>query len=275
MQESIEEIRERVKNAQQNYARNIETIEEILRSERGYVSRPPVNESVIALCSGGLDSTVMLNILAEEWGSKIYPVFFRRGARAEKFEEQAFDFFIDFYKKRFSSIMQEAVKIDFKIPSREFKQYLPENLAKTVGHPLRNSTMQNLAVMYAVSLDSKLEKNIRTIFSGSVGEDKTEPELGLLSLRSQTLNTCIQTADWTWQITSPLTDPEFGDILYKRNLIKYAIEKNIPLEKTRSCFSAEEIADGSCFACIKRSEAFENAGIKDPLQYKIQEEKHE
>jgi 7-cyano-7-deazaguanine synthase in queuosine biosynthesis len=129
--------------------------------------------------------------------------------------------------------------------------------------------MQNLAVMYAVSLNGKHDLNIRTILTGSVAEDQTEPELGLLSLRSQTLSTCIQLGDWDWQITSPLTDINLREYpLFKVNLIQYAVERGIPLEKTRTCFSADEVADGTCLACYKRLIAFEKAEVKDPVEYR-------
>ena len=49
----------------------------------------------------------------------------------------------------------------------EFKQYFPKELSLTQGLPLRNSTMQNLAVMYAVSLNERDGVNIKTILSAS------------------------------------------------------------------------------------------------------------
>lgn len=270
MPETIEEIRERVAKAQENYDENLDFIEQILMDERKYVSKKPENEPAVVLCSGGLDSSVMLNKIIEDWNTIAYPLFFRRGARAEKHEEEAFDFFMDFYNKRFPDNIKEPAKIEYEVPPKNLKKNFPKNLALTQGHPLRNSTMQNLAVMHAVSLNRKHNLDIRTILSASVGEDNTEPEQGLLSLRSQTLNTCIQLGDWEWQVTSPLTD--FYLIggkrpIYKTDLIKYAIDKGIPLEKTRTCFSSEKIADGTCFACFKRLDAFNHVGIKDPIRY--------
>ncbi|MFA5026735.1 MAG: 7-cyano-7-deazaguanine synthase, partial [Candidatus Methylomirabilota bacterium] len=246
MSETIAQIRERVRKAQINYCKNMETIENILLNERGYVSRAPKNEGVVVLYSGGLDSSILINKIIEDWNVSVYPLFFRRGARAQKYEENAFDFFVDFYRKRFPKNMKQAFKIDCGIPPADIKNSLPKELAQTQGHPMRNSTMQNMAAMYAVSL----KRNVKTIFTGSVAEDNTEPELGMLSLRAQTLNTCVNLGDWEWQITSPLTDNHLKKIIYgKEDLINYAADKNIPLGKTRTCFSQYEIADGSCFAC--------------------------
>ena len=273
MSETIEEIRKRVNEAEKNYIGNLMMLEGILQNERGYISREPYKEDVVVLCSGGLDSVVMIHKLAEEYQSNIYPLFIRRGARAEKLEEEAFDFFMGFYKKRFPENMKKEFKLNYSIPPKTFKNNFPEALALTVGHPLRNSTMQNLAVMYAVSLQSKgLE--VKSIFSATTKDDSTEPEQGLLSLRAQTLNTCVQLGDWGWQITSPLIDNYLVDEqISKSDLIKYAYEKFIPLEKTRTCFSSDKVADGSCFACQKRLKAFRDIEKKDPLNYKTREVK--
>ena len=55
--------------------------------------------------------------------------------------------------------------------------------------------------------------------------------------------------------------------VYKIDLIEYALQRSIPLDKTRTCFGADETADGTCFACQKRLAAFNYIGIKDPLKY--------
>lgn len=263
--ESIEDIKRRVRQAQRKYSTNLRFIGETLAVERGYVQAVPENKNVVLLMSGGLDSSVMAGKVIEDFGVRVYPLFIRRGARAEPYEEEAFDHFCDFYQRRFPNNFFEGKKIECRIPPREIKSQLPPNLALTIGHPLRNSTMQNLAVMYAVSLQSH-GIDTKTIWTGSVAEDNTEPELGLLSLRAQTLSTCISMGDWEWNITAPLIDPQFtNEPVGKRDLIQYAVQKFIPLQYTRTCFSSDEIPDGTCNACRKRQAAFDYLGIKDPL----------
>lgn len=269
MNKEIEKIRDRVRDAQKNYKSDLEAVENILLHNRGYITRVPMDEDVVVLCSGGLDSAVMLDLIINEHNSKLHPLFIRRGAAAEKLEEKSFDFFMDFYKERYPENMGEIAKLDYQIPPKQFKDNFQKELALTTGHPLRNSTMQNLAVMCAVALNGKHGLNIKTVLTGSVGEDNTEPELGLLSLRTQTLMTCVQLADWEWQIISPLTDSDIRErSIFKIDLIEYAIEKGIPLDKTRTCFGADEIADGTCNACRKRLDAFEYVRVKDPVKYK-------
>lgn len=269
MIETVQQIDDRIIQAQANYSSNKEMLERILIFERGYVSKPPKDQNIVVVASGGLDSSIMLDWIINEWNSKLNLLFFRRGARSEKYEEGAFDYFANYYRNKFPDNIGDVIKLDYQIPPHQFKENFPKEFALTIGHPMRNSTMQNLAVMYAVSLNAQYNLDIRIIFSGSVAEDENAPELGLLSLRSQTVNTCINMADWSWQITSPLTDTYLQKRpISKVALVHYAVEKNIPLENTRTCFSSDEIADGTCFACVKRLKAFEDAGIQDPIKYR-------
>jgi asparagine synthetase B (glutamine-hydrolysing) len=155
MTETMQQIRNRVKAAQANYGLNLSVLDLLLKNERGYASRSPENEDVVVLMSGGLDSTVMIQRAIENYRVRVHPLFVRRGARAEKHEEKAFDFFVKFYQKRFPENFMEPRKLDYEVPPAELKADFPAALAKTVGHPMRNATLQNLAVMYAVSLQAK------------------------------------------------------------------------------------------------------------------------
>jgi 7-cyano-7-deazaguanine synthase in queuosine biosynthesis len=278
MRETIEEIKTRVKKSQKNYQLNMSFIESILFGERGYVSKVPEKEDVVVLYSGGLDSTVMIDQIINEWDVRVNPLFVKRSARNEKYEEEAFDYFVGYFSNKFPGKIANPFKLTYQVPPKEFKQMFQKELSLTQGLPLRNSTLSNLAVMYAVALNGKYDKNVKTVLVGSVGDDTTEPETGLLSLRVQTLNTCIQLADWKWQVTSPLTDLFISgtdEPVYKMDLIKYAVENGIPLEKTRSCFSSYEIPDGTCIACFKRKKAFESLGLADPLKYQDQDQNQE
>jgi len=280
MKETVDDVRKRVQAAQWNYAGNLREVEEILLHERGFVFRAPHKaEDVMMLCSGGLDSSVAMDIVFREWEPVVHPVYIKRGAKAEKFEEAAFDFFVELYGERYPDLVANPIKIRCAIPSKDIKALIPEAYTQTIGHPLRNSSMQNRAVEYAVALNAKNDLRIRTILTGSVGEDKTEPELGLLSLRTQTLNTCVQMGDWEWQVASPLTEPYISSGMHrpicKTGLIRHAHAYSIPLEKTRTCFSGSKIADGTCHACVKRLAAFDYERMVDSLPYLERPEKYD
>ena len=248
-----------------NYDDTLRTIEEIFLKERSYTFEIPHGEDVLVLLSGGLDSVAMSHMVAKEWQCRIFPLYIKRGARAEKYEEQAFDWYNAYFKDKLGKQWQKQTKLEIEIPPLELKKNIPDDRRKTVGLPLRNSTIQNYAVMTAISLNEKHDANIRTVFSGSVAEDGRCPELSILSLRAQNLSTCIQLGEWQWQISSPMLEPALRDYpLDKRHLILWAKEHKLPLEKTRTCFSNQERACGKCQACKKRAKAFAAAQKPDP-----------
>lgn len=267
--QSETEILRIVKDNQKNFDLNKNKIEEILINERGYVVNLKKNDSVVLLVSGGLDSTITMAYIIEKYDINVYPLFIKRGARAEAKELESAQYYVEFYKKKYGNKIKDLFILnDEDIPAKQLKSDFPQERISAIGHPLRNSTLQNYAVMYATYVNAKYNENIRTIFTGSVGDDTTCPELSILSLRSQTLNVCINLGDWNWQITSPLIDLELTNkTIFKRDLILWAKENQIPLDKTRTCVSNTEIADGTCNECKRRLKVFRDLGLKDEVEY--------
>lgn len=267
--QSETEILKIVKENQKNFEVNKKTIEKILMQERNFIIDIRKGDSVVLLISGGLDSVITLSYIVEKFDLNVYPLFIKRGARAEEKELEAAQYYIKLYQKRYGEKVKDLFILnDEDIPAKQLKNDFPKERMKAIGHPLRNSTLQNYAVMYATYVNAKYNENIRTILTGSVGDDTTCPELSILSLRSQNLNVCINLGDWNWQITSPLIDPELTDrIIFKKDLILWAKEKKIPLNKTRTCVSDTEIADGTCSECKRRLKVFREMGLRDEVEY--------
>lgn len=267
--QSESEILKIVKDNQKNFEANKKIIEQILIKERGYLVKINKNDSVVLLVSGGLDSIITMAYIVEKFEVNVYPLFIKRGARAEKKELESAQYYVKFYQERYGSKIKDLFVLnDEDIPARQLKSYFPQERIKAIGHPLRNSTLQNYAVMYATYVNAKFNENVRTILTGSVGDDTTCPELSILSLRSQTLNVCINLGDWNWQITSPLIDLELTPkTIFKRDLILWAKEKEISLSKTRTCVSEGEISDGTCNECIRRLKVFRELGLRDEIEY--------
>lgn len=267
------EILKIVEDNQKKNSKNKKIIEQILLQERGYIIEIKKNEAVVLLISGGLDSVITLSYIIEKFNLNVYPLFIRRGARAEEKELESTKYYINFYKSKYGDKVKDLFILnDEDIPAKQLKNDFPKERMRAIGHPLRNSTLQNYAIMYAIYVNSKYNENIKTILTGSVGDDTTCPELSILSLRSQTLNVCINLGDWNWQITSPLIDLELTDnIIFKKDLILWAKEKKIPLNKTRTCVAYTDIACGVCSECKRRLKIFRNLGLKDEVEYLIQE----
>lgn len=82
--QSESEILKIVKDNQKNFEANKKIIEQILIKERGYLVKINKNDSVVLLVSGGLDSIITMAYIVEKFEVNVYPLFIKRGARAEK-----------------------------------------------------------------------------------------------------------------------------------------------------------------------------------------------
>jgi 7-cyano-7-deazaguanine synthase len=242
-------------------------VDNILRYRRGYVTRVPQDEAVVMAFSGGLDSTTTMDMVIRGWNTTVYPLFVRRSARATQYEEEAARYFVDFYNERFPGKVKPLEVVETEVPPLQFKEYPEVDRLQRLGHPHRNVVLQALAVQYGQKLRATGEPNLSTVLTSTVGDDSF-PHSSLLALRTMTLLTCEDTGDWNWQVVSPLIDTEFeGRPIFKKDLIKYALENDIPLDKTRTCIEGGE-PDGTCAECACRLRAFEQAGVEDPIKYK-------
>lgn len=245
----------------------LKRVEAILMARRGFIFEPPKNENVVLLASGGLDSTVTVDLIIREWNVKVYPLFIKRSARATPYEKKAFDFFMNFYKKRFPKNLMKPYKVEIDIPPLDLKSYKRSDQLSRLGHPMRNASLQNIAAQYAAKIEATKDVVVRAILCSTVGDD-TFPHSSLLALRIENLAVCVDTGNWKMQVTSPLIDNQLASRpIYKKDLIIYAEKHQIPLEYTRTCIEATEIPDGTCNECACRLRAFETAKRKDPIKY--------
>src|SRR5690606_31149030 len=55
--------------------------------------------------------------------------------------------------------------------------------------------------------------------------------------------------------------------LHKAEIVRMGDELNVPFALTRSCYKPQPISCGKCATCVERRQAFDAAGIKDPIPY--------
>lgn len=238
----------------------INSLNKILKKRK--YSNDYISENIVLLMSGGMDSTILASLILEKTNYTIYPLFIRRGSRSQIWEEKGFDFFNQYYAEKYPNRFKGFKKIQIEVPPLDFKKYKNPDQLKKLGHPMRNVVLQSLAVQYASFLSSEINSDVRTVFTATVPDDSF-PHSSLLSIRALTLLTCIDSGDWRWKITSPLLDKEvLGKSYKKSDLIKYAIKKGIPLNKTRTCIESNETPCMKCPECLSRIKAFDDAGVK-------------
>ncbi|NWF94559.1 MAG: 7-cyano-7-deazaguanine synthase [Candidatus Thorarchaeota archaeon] len=245
-----------LRNGAHHYDENLSRLKELLVANRGYVWERPVGEDVILLLSGGMDSVVLADVLLREWDCRVVLMHFLRGARSQKWEEASFDYFCDFYRNRYPKQVLDCVKVSLEVPLRLHREFMDSARQKVMGLPLRNATMWFNAMAQAVFLSGKWGRTIRTVVTGSVGEDDTSPESGLLAVLAATVATCCCLGMWTYQVSAPFIDGTLGRKWTKVDVIEYSENHSIPLDRTRSCFEDNSQPCGKCLGCTNRDKAF-------------------
>lgn len=247
-----------------------ETYEDILTSQRGYVSMWPANNVAVLIISGGLDSIIMSARLIEERGMILYPLHIERGQTNFESERASIELYTKILSERYPGKFKPVTYIKLNIPPVEFKEHLMPYTRKN-GHPLRDTMLQLAAAQYAVSLEASENLVVRTIFCAVMPED-TFPHSNITSIRATNIALCQNTSDWSWLISSPNIDPFLEkDEINKPAEIRWAADHNFPSRYTVSCndssLKTNLLNCGTCSSCIKRKAAFETAGVVDETQY--------
>ncbi|GAK59298.1 7-cyano-7-deazaguanine synthase [Candidatus Vecturithrix granuli] len=240
--------------------------EDILMKKRGFVSKWPENKCAVMILSGGLDSVITCAWLLEEKQFILFPLHIQRGQTNAKAELNSVKFFEKFFMDKYPEKFFPVECINVHIPPIEFKTELGWYM-KEKGYPLRDPILLQYAVQYAYAIHQRYQKYPKTIFC-ALGPKDPFPHTKLVSLRSTTISVCQNLDDWDWLITSPNIDVFLREQAFdKPDEIRWAIQHNIPIEKTISCYQAQSYNCGQCANCKRRQEAFKIAGIKDPTHY--------
>lgn len=256
-------------NKFKNTSNTVDILNSIILSHRDVLFDPPINKHVVFVMSGGLDSTIGVARIIEDWNCYVHPLFIRRHARATKYEEQAFDSISNNFKKRYKNNFLKGKKIDVEVPPLTFKTGLKNRRLQNIGHAMRNAVLQSVGVQYSAWLNDNNHFKIRTVFAANVGDDFL-PHSSIQAYRTQTILVCTDQNDWSWQIASPFTEPTLkGRPLFKVDNIKWANLHNLPLNFTRTCINDCQLSDGTCGECVDRLKAFKKAGFIDPIKYNI------
>lgn len=220
------------------------------------------NIAVIAV-SGGVDSCVTAAVALESYDLAF--AHFNYGQRTEKRELKAFNDIADFYnvKKRivfdfthFSKIGGSSLT-DKKLDVA--KADLGNKEIPTSYVPFRNANILSACVSWAEVLNAK------AVFIGAVEEDSSGyPDCRKDFFKAYERMVKLGTKPETEiNIVTPLIH------LSKKDIVKKGIELNAPIHLTWSCYKYEDAACGECDSCALRLRGFQQAGIDDPIPYKI------
>lgn len=212
------------------------------------------NKSIILL-SGGLDSVVSLACAKDDYNITMALTFDYGQRSCEQEIKSAFEI------SKFYNIEHKIIKLDWlanitKTSLVNTDEQLPEldnseldtfektkNSAKKVWVPNRNGLFINIAGCFADSY------NFTHIIFGANKEeavtfsDNSEKFIRKIN-KSLKYSTCSQT-----EVFAPLIDCD------KKEIVKVALEKNVPLRLIRSCYTNNDRHCGKCESCLRLKRA--------------------
>jgi 7-cyano-7-deazaguanine synthase len=232
------------------------------------MSRRP---TAVVLLSGGMDSCVTASIARETHDLALVHASY--GQRTERRERRAFDEIADFYGVR----LRLAVSLDhftqiggsaltdarIAVPETQTNAPVGGNAIPSTYVPFRNAHFLAVAVSWAEVIGAT------AIFVGAVAEDSS----GYPDCRPEYYRVFQQLVR---EGTRPETQieivtPVIG--MRKWEIVRRGKELGAPLDRTWSCYQFEDEACGVCDSCRLRLSAFAEAGIGDPIAYRVRVER--
>jgi 7-cyano-7-deazaguanine synthase len=222
----------------------------------------------VVLLSGGMDSCVTAAVANQTHRLALLHASY--GQRTERRERAAFDSIADFYGAtdrlaiRFDQLSQigGSALTDARIAVPEADPSAPDSAdgIPVTYVPFRNAHFLSVAVSWAEVIGAT------AIFIGAVAEDSS----GYPDCRPEYYRVFEELARVG---TRPETDIKIITpviAMRKSEIVRRGIELKAPLELTWSCYQFEDAACGACDSCRLRLRAFAQAGVADPIPYRVQ-----
>jgi len=216
----------------------------------------------VVLASGGMDSATAAAV-ARERGYDLYMLHTSYGQQTEdteyecaKAQAEHFDAtdFLHLTTDHLSKIGGSSLT-DAEMDVEEAD--LESDEVPTSYVPFRNANLLSMATSYAEANDCD------AVFMGAHSEDFS----GYPDCRPEFFDAFQEVVDVGTKddtqisIEAPFTEWSKTDIAEK------GTELDVPYDLTWSCYRDDEPACGTCDACAFRLQAFQNIGVRDPIDY--------
>jgi len=220
-----------------------------------------MDKKAVCILSGGMDST-LASYMAKNSGYEIIAVHFNYGQRTEHKELEAFrnicieldvqnkyEINIPFFTQIGASALTDR-SID--VPVGGVEDGVPVTYV-----PFRNGIFLSIATAIAE------KEGATALYIGVVQEDSSGyPDCtdNFIDKMESAMNQGTK-KETNLEIITPLVH------LSKQQIVTKAVELNVPLQYTWSCYLNESKACGVCDSCRLRLNGFNQAGVKDPIEY--------
>lgn len=221
----------------------------------------------LVLCSGGVDSTTLLAMAVDKYGSEnVIALSISYGQRHEKELKAARDIaryyhveqrFLDLAAIFADSSCSLLAHSEKDIPKESYAEQLEQADTKLVSTyvPFRNGLFLSSAASMALSLECSV------LYYGAHHDDwagNAYPDCSREFVAAMN-NAIMEGTGGELHMEAPFVEWSKADI------VKKGLELNVPYELTWSCYEGGDKPCGVCATCIDRKRAFELNGSVDPL----------
>lgn len=221
----------------------------------------------LVLCSGGVDSTTLLAMAVDRYGSEnVVALSISYGQRHEKELKAARDVaryyhveqrFLDLAAIFADSSCSLLAHSEKDIPKESYAEQLEQADTKLVSTyvPFRNGLFLSSAASMALSLECSV------LYYGAHHDDwagNAYPDCSREFVAAMN-NAIMEGTGGELHMEAPFVEWSKADI------VKKGLELNVPYELTWSCYEGGDKPCGVCATCIDRKRAFELNGSVDPL----------
>lgn len=222
-------------------------------------------KKAVVLLSGGLDSTTTMACAIND-GYEVIALSVLYGQRHSKEIESAKKVAEHYHAKHIILDMDMSflhssalTSKDLNVPSHNSADEVKADIPVTYV-PARNITMLSLAAGLCES------ENGEAIYIGANSVDYSgypdcRPEFFEAFQKVLNVGTKCGVEGHPVKIMTPILS------MSKAEIVKLATKLGAPLQYTWSCYNGGEKACGHCDSCLLRLKGFEEAGIKDPVEY--------
>ena len=211
--------------------------------------------------SGGMDSTLAAYMMRSE-GYELIGVHFNYEQRTQAKELSCFEaickelgiaqrYVLDmqFFKQLGASALTDK---SIEVPTGGIEEGVPVTYV-----PFRNGIFLSMAAAIAE------KEGAEVISIGVVEEDSS----GYPDCRESYIEAMQNAINLGTKESTNITIKMPLVHLKKSQIVQKALEYNVALGLTWSCYQSEDVACGVCDSCRLRLNGFEKAGVKDPIEY--------
>lgn len=269
-------------------------LDKVFIQNRHYVFKmPKPKQPVIAFMSGGLDTTVVIELLMAKFRVTVYPLYINRRTFNSKPTWLAVQKLSDYFHNKYPTLFHSPMKVDCEIPPKELRYKTRLKHGRLVfseshfgtgnnlgwerridqqGHlqgvPMQPTIYSAIGMHYSKYIYEKFGYEVKTSIGSCLPSNSDYYQYETLTAhRAVMFNLCLQYNDFSWQYTSLPMETELGYYFDKDKIVRLGAKYHVPMEDTFTCWKNQAIQCGVCPLCLLRKDAFAHAKIIDKTKY--------